>query len=382
MQIQKEAQSGKLPVKQLSSGDISVFCLQLSLNLKAGIPLYEGIAVLTNYANENEKQYNKTSYSSSFSTSAMEIKGALGKAAKKMADCLETGERLSSAMKKTGIFPGYVINMVDIGEETGNLDSVLESLGEYYEREQYMRAKIRNALLYPVILFIIMSAVIVLLVGRVFPIFKSMLESMGGSLSAGEEAAAAFAGSLAAGEYTMYIILSLAAASVIIGILSGTTTGRSVGRAFFAAFPLTKNITRKISASRFANAMAMTLSSGMDFNSAMRISVSLIDADALKSKFENCAEEIEAGESFSKAIAKTGIFSGMYIKFIEIGQKTGNVDSVMKKISDICENEADSSIINITSLIEPLLVGVLSVIIGVILVSVMIPLVQVMANIA
>ena len=356
-------------VRKLSSGDLSIFCLQLSLILKAGIPLYEGLVTL------GDKNGNLIE-------SKQKIRGMLGRIIGSMAEMVELGDPLSLAMKKAGGFPDYVVNMAEIGEQTGKLDNVLESLGDYYERDQYMKAKIRNSLMYPVFLFIIMSVVIVLLVGKVFPIFRSMLESMGGSLSAGEEAAAAFTGSLMAGEYTMYIILAIAVILVIIALLSKTKAGRNIGSSFAESFPLTKNITRKTAASRFANAMAMTLSSGMDFNSAMRMAVNLIDSRCLKSKFAYCMDEMEAGESFSKAIGKTGIFSGMYIKFIEIGQKTGNVDSVMKKIADICDGEADSSLNNATSFIEPLLVGILSVIIGVILISVMIPLVQVMSNIA
>ena len=128
--------------------------------------------------------------------------------------------------------------------------------------------------------------------------------------------------------------------------------------------------------------MSMTLSSGMDFDGALKMSVNLIENSVYKAKFGECIKDMENGESLSKAIGKTGAFSGMYIKFIEIGQKTGTVDSVMKKISDICDNEADTSLNNATSFIEPLLVGVLSIIIGVILISVMIPLVDVMSNIS
>ena len=375
MKVKKET---PVLIRKLSSGDIAVFCLQLSLILKAGIPLHEGLAIL----GDKENTLRGETDLADFANSTKQIRGILVKAVSKMAAYVEMGETLSSAMKKSGGFHGYVINMVEIGEETGKLDNILESLGDYYERDLYMKAKIRNSLMYPVFLFSIMSVVIVLLVSRIFPIFRNMLESMGGSLSAGAEAAAVFAGSLAAGEYTMYIILFLTLIIVIIALLSKTRTGKDIGAAVFALFPLTKNISGKIAASRFAGAMALTLSSGMDFSSAMRMAVNIIDAGSLKNNLEYCMSEIESGKSFTKSVAETNIFSSMYIKFMEIGQKTGNLDSVMKKISDICENEADSSLNNATSFIEPLLVGVLSVIIGVILISVMIPLVQVMSNIA
>ncbi|GHU39336.1 type II secretion system protein F [Clostridia bacterium] len=355
--------------KKLSSSDLSIFCLQLSLILKAGIPLNEGLTTLGDRNNKLVESKHR-------------IGGGLGRAIDSMSDLVELGEPLASAMRKTGAFPDYVVNMVDIGEGTGKLDNVLESLGDYYERDAHMKSKIRSSMMYPIFLFVIMSVVIVLLVSRVFPIFDDMLKSMGGSLSDAEQAVSAFTNSLVAGEYTMYIILGLAVIAILIALLAKTKPGKKALNSFVTSFPLTKEINKKIAASRFANAMAMTLSSGMDFNAAMRMAVNLVDNNLYKKKFSACLEEIEAGGSFSKSLAKTNVFSAMYVKFIEIGQKTGNVDSVMKKISDICDGEADTSLTNATSFIEPLLVGILSIIIGVILISVMIPLVQVMSNIA
>ena len=359
----------KQRLKKLSSGDLAIFCFQLSLILKAGIPLNEGLGTLGDETLEMAESKQK-------------IRGILGKTIRNMAAEVEIGAPLSHAMKKKGVFPGYMVSMIEIGEGTGKLDSVLEALGDYYERDQYVKTKVRNAMMYPVFLFVIMSVVIVLLVGRVFPIFSGMIESMGGSLSESQQAVSAFAGSLAAGTYTMYIILGLAALVVVFALLAKTKAGKAITGQLAAVFPLTKNINKKIAASRFANAMSMTLSSGMDVNSALNMSVNLIDNFVFKARFTQCVKEIEEGGSFAKAIGKTGAFSGMYLKFIEIGQKTGTLDGVMKKVADICDGEADTSLNNATSLIEPLLVGVLSVVIGVILISVMIPLVSVMSNIS
>ncbi|MCL1792913.1 MAG: type II secretion system F family protein [Oscillospiraceae bacterium] len=364
-----ENKEAKQRLKKLPSGDLSVFCFQLSLVLKAGIPLNEGLSTLGDEASEMAESKQK-------------IRGMLGKTIRSMASAVEIGDPLSHAMKKEGVFPGYLVNMVEIGEGTGKLDNVLEALGDYYERDQYVKAKIRNSMMYPVFLFAIMSVVIVLLVSRVFPIFSDMIESMGGSLSESQQAVSAFAGSLAAGTYAMYIILGLAALAVAIALLAKTKPGKNIVGLLAAVFPLTKNINKKIAASRFANAMSMTLASGMDIDSALNMSANLIENPVYKNKFKECVKEIEEGGSFSGAIGKTGAFSGMYVKFIEIGQKTGTADAVMKKIADICDGEADTSLNNATSVIEPLLVGILSVVIGIILISVMIPLVQVMSGIS
>ena len=224
-----EKNDAKLRLKKLSSGDLSIFCFQLSLIMKAGIPLNEGLNIL------GDESGNLTE-------AKQKIRGILGRTVREMAAAVEIGDPLSFAMKKTGVFPEYLLNMVEIGERTGKLDNVLEALGEYYERDQYIKAKIRNSMMYPVFLFIIMSVVIVLLVSRVFPIFSNMLESMGGYHSATQDAVATFTGSLAAGEYTMYIILGLAAISVIIALLAKTKPGKNMMNVFAAVFPLTKNI--------------------------------------------------------------------------------------------------------------------------------------------
>ena len=376
--IMNEPNEVKKRLKKLSSGDLSIFCFQLSLILKAGIPLNEGLQTLGDESGDLTEAKQK-------------IGGMLGKTVREMASVVELGDPLSLAMKKNGVFTDYVVNMVEIGEGTGKLDNVLESLGDYYERDQYIKAKIRNSLMYPVLLFIIMSAVIVLLVTNVFPILDNMLDTMGAGqteteLSSAEpdeaqKAKDKFENSLAVGKVSMFVILGIAALSVLIALFVKTGPGKNMVSVFAAGFPLTKNINKKIAASRFANAMAMTLSSGMDIDTALKMSVNLIDNAVYKRKFGECVKEIEQGGSFSGAIGKTGAFSGMYIKFIEIGQKTGTVDSVMKKISDICDGEADTSLTNATSFIEPLLVGILSIIIGVILISVMIPLIDLMANI-
>ncbi len=356
-------------LKKISSNDLSIFCMQLSLILKAGIPLSEGLAILGNGDDINGGENAR-------------IKGVLGISIDSMTECVEGGATLLTAMMQANIFPEYVLHMVEIGESAGKLDSVLEALGNYYEREQFLKVKIRNSLMYPMFLFVIMAAVIILLVGKVFPIFSEMLESMGGSLSNAGKAAAMFSGRFLAGEYVMYSFLVLAVATILIFLFSQTKTGRKVMNQFTATFPLTKGINKKIAASRFANAVSMTLSSGMDMNTVMNYAMNLVDNDVYKEKIQSCLDEIEAGARLSDSFAGIGIFSPMYVKLIEIGHKTGTVDSVMEKIADTCGDEAENAINNATSIIEPLIIGILSIVIGVVLISVMIPLVQIMANIA
>ena len=353
--------------RKLNPSEISVFCLQLSLVLKAGMPLYEGIGTLIDEEGNDDSK---------------KIGGYLAQVIQNVNKEVIAGKSLFSALSETSAFPEYMLSMVEIGEQTGKLDVVLEALSDYYERDSYLKTRIRNALVYPIFLFIIMSAVIILLVGNVFPIFEEMLEGLGGELSDAASAASAFASGIAAGKYTMIFMLVITLIVVVVFVMTKTKGGKAVLDKFLASFPLTKKITAKIAASRFSSALAMTLSSGMDTSSALTFASNVVTSNALKEKFSSCCKEIDSGKSFSKSIGKIGIFSDMFIKFIEIGQKTGTTDEVMAKIADMYETETDNSINNVTALIEPILVGALSIVIGIILISVMLPLVSIMSGIS
>lgn len=371
----KSAELKKKNLKPLPPGDISVFCLQMSLILKAGIPVYEGLNLLC-----DEKSSGEGNISSD--ETDLKINGRLAKVIGKLSAGVEAGEPLFSALEKSAAFPEYMTNMIQVGEMSGRLDSVLESLGDYYEREQYLKVKIRNALMYPVFLFCIMSAVIFLLIIKVFPIFDSLLKSMGGSLSDGAQNITGFVQSLAASRTVMIILLSIAALAVLLFLFSRTAAGKKMFDRLAYAFPMTKKINESVAAARFSGVIAITVSSGLDINIALEMSAKMVDNEILKKKFVKCLAEMEQGVSFTEAIANTKVYKSMYIKFMEIGQKTGNFDTVMKKISDLCETEADNAIGNATAFIEPLLIGILSVVIGAILISVMLPLVRIMSSIA
>jgi len=356
-------------VKPLPPGDISVFCLQLSLILKSGVPVYEGLKIL---CDEDFKTNEKN----------LRMNARLAKVIEKLSADVESGAPLYDALLQSAAFPEYMVNMAQVGEISGKLDSVLESLGDYYEREQYLKTKIRNALMYPVFLFCVMSIVIFMLIVRVFPIFDNMLRSMGGSLSESAQNLTAFANSLATSRIVMIILLAVAAAAVLLVLLSRTRAGKKIFGRVAYALPVTRKINEAVAAARFSSVIAITVSSGLDMNVALEMSVKMVENEILKKKFSDCLGDMKNGTSFTQAIANTKIYKLMYIKFMEIGQKTGNIDTVMKKISDLCETEADNSISNATAFIEPLLIGILSVVIGAILISVMLPLVRIMSGIA
>ena len=346
-------------VNKLSSSELSYFCTQVSMILKSGMLISDGIDWM--YGDIEE----------------CNVKNALGTLKEK----LSCKVPLHEAMESSGYFPSYIINMCQIGNVTGRLEDTMVSLSEYYERENFIKSKMRNSLFYPAMLFIMMTFVIAMLVTKVFPIFENMFEELGGQLSNEHSFMMSFSSGIITGKIALVFALIIVAAIFLIYLASKTKNGKAAIYKFLSNFPMTKPIVNKITAYRFASGMSLLLSSGMNVESSINMLLDIVDELGLKSKIEQCSRSINSGEEFLESVAKLSLFSSMHLQMLNMGQRTGEMDVVMKKLTDLYENEADQSISNAVSLIEPILVGTLCIVIGFIMISVMLPLMNIMSSI-
>lgn len=225
-----------------------------------------------------------------------------------------------------------------------------------------------------------MSFVIILLVTKIFPIFEGMLKELGTS-SNDSSFLISFSNGIIAGRAAMILVIIIMALAALIFILNKTKNGKNILNNFLSNFILTKLIIKKITAYRFSSAMSLLLNSGMNIDSSIDMLLDIIEEPVLKKKIQLCKDSMNSGESFLDSVKKLSLFSSMHMQMLNMGQRTGEMDVVIKKLTIIYENEADQAINNSVSLIEPLLVGVLSVVIGVILISVMLPLMNIMSSI-
>lgn len=349
----------KTKINKLSSSELSFFCMQVALILKSGMLISEGISLIHNDLED------------------CKVKDALSI----LIEELSNKEPLYTAMEKSGYFPAYLINMSEIGSLTGSLEDVMTSLSEYYDRDEYIKLKIKNSIFYPAMLFVMMSFVIILLVAKVFPIFENMIMELGGELSSEASILMSFSTGIMAGKFTMYFVIVMLVLILGACILLKTKNGKVHFNNFLENFILTKSIMQKIIAYRFASSMSLLLSSGMNIDKSINILLDVVENTTLKNKVEVCSKSIEDGESFIESVSKLSLFSNMHLQMLNMGQRTGEMDNVMKKLTNIYENEADQLLNNAVALIEPILVGILSIVIGVILISVMLPLMNIMSSI-
>lgn len=347
----------KSTIKKLTSTELSYFCMQIAMVLKSGMLISDGVDWMYDDIEEGN------------------VKNALYALKKRLAEKIP----LYKAMDKSGYFPSYIINMCNVGSLTGKLEEVMLSLSEYYDREDYLKSKIRNSIFYPSMLFIMMSLIIILLVTKIFPIFEGILKELGGASN--DSYIVSFDKGIMAGRIAMFFVIVILILMALFFILYKIKKGKAAINKFLNSFPLTKSIMKKITAYKFSSSMSLLLSSGMNIDSSIDVLMDIVDEPVLREKILSCKESMDAGDTFLHSLSKLSIFSSMHLQMLNMGQRTGEMDVVMNKLTNIYENEADQSISNIVALIEPALVGILSLLVGVILISVMLPLMNIMSSI-
>lgn len=324
--------------------------------LKAGIPLYDGMEVL--YRN-----YKETPYAGAF---------------QKIYEGVRDGGTLYEGVKAAGFFPKYMVHMIQVGETSGELDHVLESLADYYERESRMQASIRSAITYPLILIVLMTVVIAVLVIRVLPVFTEVFLSLGTGLVGTE--AAVLSGGIAAGRIVLAVTAGLLAFVLLLALIWRAGGKQMLLRAS-QMLPPVRRLLDKQTAQRFAEVTAMVMASGYHLEHALELIPDLLPDNRNIRKAKKCLALMEQNGDFAAAVEQVGIFEPLHQKMIRVGVEAGQTDQVMERISGIYEMEVDEGIHRLVSWIEPALVAVLTLMIGGILLSVMLPLVSIMMSI-
>lgn len=344
-------------MKPFTNMELSSFCGQVALILKSGISSMEGLTIMLEDASSSDER---------------EILNAL------LENVQETGS-FYQALESVKIYPSYMLHMVQIGEETGTLDEVMESLKNHYEREDSISKSIRNSITYPMIMTGMMAIVIVVLLVKVMPIFNQVFIQLGTEMTGFSRMLMNIG--TAINRYSIALILILVIIALFIFYGTHTASGKSLFLSLGYKLKFTRNVYEEIAACRFASGMALTLSSGLNPERSMELVTSLNDDPVFQKKIDLCQGKIDEGDDLSQALFTSGMFTGVYARMASIGSKTGAMDQVMEQIAELYQDDIDTRMNNILAVLEPTLVIVLSLIVGVILLSVMLPLMGIMSSI-
>lgn len=334
----------------LAVQETAFFCEQAAMILKSGLPLEENLIAMCEEAGDRK---------------GFEPLSALSQAIQ------ETG-RLAEALRIAPVLPEYAIQMIDIGDASGTLDEVLSALGDYYMRTGQIKERIRSAVTYPAILTLLMGGVIAVLLFRVLPVFAKVLDSMGaGGTRTGEVVTRI--GVILGGVSMGVTIIILALIVVSAWSLRGGSGSERINRLLMRIGPV-KRIMRTLTAERFSSVMAMLVKTGYPLEEALLKTSGLpVDIES-REGIMKAHELLVNGERFAKAVDAAGIFDTLHIRMLDTASTAGMLDTSLEKLSGIYAEQLDRDISLGEAMIEPALVALLAIVAGAVLLSLMIPL--------
>lgn len=280
---------------------------------------------------------------------------------------VQKGESFSNALdSKRGCFPDFFISMVDAGEISGSLDITMKRLQEYYANSNKLNNKVKGAMIYPCVLMVL---VIVLVIGMsvfILPIFRSMMPE--DSLNALQRALFGFSDFV----INKWYILIIAVVFIIGGVYYAMKV-ESVKLKFDyfkIKMPLIGPLMVKIAEGRFSRTLSSLYSSGIPMVDCLERSSRILNNSYIDQMFVQVVDEVKQGSPISTALSKTEIFEGMFCSIIYVGEESGALDEILEKTADFYEEEADSAVTRLVSLMEPLMIIILGVGIGLVLAAI------------
>ena len=347
--------------KQLESSAVSAFCTSVATMLAAGVQTDEAVHMLS----ENREQ--------------SPFKRVCDTVYAKLAEGLD----LAESMEATGAFPAYAVEMVRVGERSGRTERVLRSLGRYYESERRSFAKLQSSVGYPAALLCIMSIILLFTVIVILPIFTSTYDDMSGSLTSGSFSMVG--ASMIIGYVALAIVLVATVCAVIISVLTHSESGRARVTSLMRKFPATSQAMYQLALSRFTNALAAFVASGVQEEQALRQAMATVDHPELAAKLDKTLAsmiDLDNPRSWGQAIVENEVFEPAYGRMLLMGTRSGSSDEVLAHLSDIFFEDANAQIDSAVDSVEPALAAFLTVAVGATLIAVMLPLIGIMGSIA
>lgn len=339
--------------KKVTSKDLAVFCKQLHTMLTSGMPITRCMDVLA-IQSENPR---------------------LKVACKQVSQDIRKGNLFSEALQaQPKIFPVLLVNMIQAGELTGNLDSVVGSMAKHYESEHNINAKIKTALIYPKFLVGISVTILTAMLIFVVPKFLQMF------IDSNTELPAITVGlinlSNFVGKYFVYIVIAIIILVFLIKQLLKKPEIKYKWQAFILTIPKLGPVLKKIMATRFSRTMATLLQSGIPIVTSLDASARVTGNVVLMRSMENVIDEIRKGNSLSYYLNEMQLFPPILISMVSIGEESGNLDEMFEKAADYFDSELDENIKKLLGIIEPAMIFIMAIIMGVGIIAMYLPILK------
>jgi type IV pilus assembly protein PilC len=344
----------------VDSKELAIFTRQFSVMIDAGLPLVQCLEILAG------QQENKT-----FQKILNGVRGSV-----------EGGATLSTSMKQYDkVFDPLYYNMVEAGETGGILDTILQRLSSYIEKNVKLKRAVQSAMIYPIAVFSIAGGVIILLLWKVVPIFTQLFNGLGVDLPLPTRIViqmSEFVGSI----YGLIIAVFCVGGVVAMKSWYGTPQGRMAIDTVILKVPLIGPLMRKIAVARFTRTLGTLISSGVPILEGLDITARTSGNAVVERAIIQTRKAVEAGRSLVDPLKDTGVFPGMVTQMIGVGEQTGAMDAMLQKIADFYEDEVDAAVKDLLTAMEPIMIVVLGVVVGGIVISMYLPLFSLIGKLA
>jgi general secretion pathway protein F len=326
---------------------------QLATLVRAGVPLVESVAALTEQVEKEELKRTLTS----------------------VRETLNEGTSFAKSLEAhPRIFPALYINMVAAGEASGTLEAVLERLADFMEGQARLKGKVTAALAYPVLMMFIGFIMVGVLMVAVVPKVTSIFDNLGHALPWYTRLLIVVS-NVVAGYW--WLIIGVAVASVtIFRRWRATPEGKLKWDAFRLVVPIFGRLQLLVSVARFARTLSTLLSSGVQLLQAMEIGRHVLENAKLEAVISEAIGSIRGGESIAEPLKRARVFPPMVTHMIAVGEKTGQLEAMLENVSRAYEADVETRVVALTSLLEPLMIVLLGGVVGFIAMAILMPLIQ------
>ncbi len=336
--------------KKVKLDDLVVFSRQLSTMVSAGIPVVNALDIL------GEQVENR-----SFKNIILTVR-----------DDIETGSSLSEGMAKhSAVFSELYVNMVKAGESSGMLDEILDRVASYLEKASSLQKKVRSALIYPAVVSTMALIITTILLVFVIPVFKDIYAGFGAGLPRPTQAL------ITVSEFMRRNFLFAIGGFFVLGIIMSRLARTEKGRLFMDSnslrLPIFGILLRKVAISKFTRTFSTLVKSGVPILTCLEIVGKTAGNKAVERAVKGVHSSIREGESIATPLEDSKIFPPLVVRMISVGEKTGELDKMLTKIADFYDDQIDSSVSGLTSMIEPLIIAFLGVVIGTIVICMFLP---------
>ena len=285
---------------------------------------------------------------------------------------VESGASLADAMRKhPKTFDPLFTNMIAAGEAGGILDTILKRLATYIEKAVKLAGQVKSAMVYPVAVIVIAGVVVGVILWKVIPTFASLFAGLGAELPLPTRIVIALSDNLV--RFFPFVVVIAGAAAYAFKQYYSTVKGRRVVDATVLKLPVLGSIMRKIAVARFCRTLATLISSGVPILDGLEITAKTAGNAIVEDAVMLTRKSIERGETVSAPLKETGVFPSMVTQMIGVGEATGALDTMLAKIADFYEDEVDTAVAGLLTLLEPIMIAFLGTIVGGIVIAMYLP---------